>query len=106
MKMSLAQMIAIVCILTVGFISIAPVFLQDAYGGVWQYYRESYEVYSFATGKFLRWDDRYEEVVHNDHYTYYHYPGNSLTAWEHAQAYDVWGHAYYVLRYVLGKKWE
>lgn len=40
MKMSLSQMIAIVCILTVGFISVAPVFLQDAYAGVWSYYRE------------------------------------------------------------------
>ena len=106
MKMSLSQMIAIVCILAVGFVSIAPFFLQDAYGGVWQYYRESYKVMSFATGEFLRWDDRYEEVVHNNHYTYYHYPGNSTTAWEHAQAYGVGGHDTYVLRKVLGTNWE
>ena len=32
MKMSLSQMIAIVCILAVGFVSIVPFFSQDAYG--------------------------------------------------------------------------
>lgn len=105
MKMSLSQMIVLICILAVGFVSVVSVFLQDAYAGVWEYYKESYAVYSFATGEFLRWDDEYEEVVHDDHYTYYHYPGNSTTEWEHYKAYPE-GHNTSIDRYVLGKKWE
>ena len=33
MKMSLCQMIAIVCILTVGFVTVAPFLQQGAHGG-------------------------------------------------------------------------
>ena len=90
MKMSLSQTTAIVCILAVGFVSVAPFFLQDAYARVWSYYREGHKVYSFA-GEYLRFDVVYEEVQESDHNTYYHYPGNSTTAWEHAQAYGVGG---------------
>lgn len=106
MKMSLSQMITIVCILAVGFVSIAPFFSQDAYAGVWSYYRECYKVYSFATGEFLYYDVEYQEVQYNNHYTYYHYPGNSTTAWEHAQAYGQWGHDTYYLNNILGERWE
>ena len=106
MKMSVNQMITIVCILAVGFVSVAPFFSQDAYAGVWEYYKESYEVYSFATGHFLRWDVQYEEVIHENHYTYYHDPGNSTTEWEHYQAYYPSGHSVYNHHHVLGKKWE
>ena len=107
MKLSTLQMIAIVCILAVGFISVAPLFLQDAYAGVWAYDREGHNVYSFATDEFLRFDVVYKEIQYNNHYTYYHYPGNTTTAWEHAQSYPLpEGHPIYNLDYNLGDKWE
>ena len=105
MKMSVNQMITIVCILAVGFVSVAPFFLQEANAGADKYYKEGYKVYSFATGEFLRYDDVYEEAMHTPHYNYYHYPGSALTAWEH---YQTWpdGHGYFTVRKILGTKWE
>ncbi len=104
MKMSLAQMITIVCILAVGFVSIAPFFSQEVYAGADEYEYDVYEVYSFATGEFLGYEIISGGVVHTSHYTYYHYPGSSTTAWEHRQAWPA-GHGAIVYFNVLGKKW-
>ncbi len=98
-------MITLICILAVGFVSIAHFFLQDAYGGADRVYKESYKVYSFATNKFLRYDDVHVEVLHTPHYTYYHYPGNSTTTWEHYQAWPA-EHGHFVDREILGKRYE
>ena len=105
MKMSFCQMITIVCILTVGFISVAPFFLQEANAGEDRVYVEAYKIYSFHTGEHIDWEIVYVEVIHTDHYNYYHYPGNALTAWEHRQAWPA-GHGDPTFEmYILGKKW-
>lgn len=94
-------MIAIVCILTVGFISIAPFFLQEANAGIDQYYQEGYKIYSFHTGEHIGYAIVHSEVIHTDHYNYYHYPGSAVTALEHRQAWPA-GHIPEIDIYVLG----
>ena len=104
MKLSTLQMIAVVCILSVGFVSVAPVFLQEANADADAKEREVYAVYSKKTKKFIRYETVSEWAVHTDHYTYYHYPGSATAAWDH---YQTWpdGHPYAVRVTVIGKKW-
>lgn len=104
MKMSFCQMITIVCILAVGFISVGPFFLQAAYGGADQYDYDAYKLYSFATGKFIGYEIVRGGVTHTDHYNYYHYPGSSTAAWEHRRTWPG-GHDVNINMHILGKKW-
>ena len=105
MKLSTLQMIAIVCILAVGFVSVAPFFLQEANAGADRIYWEAYKLYSFHTGEHIGWYVVHDEVIHTDHYNYYHYPGSEVTAWEHRKAWPD-GHGNPEIDvYVLGKIW-
>ena len=104
MKMSLSQMIAIVCILAVGFISIAPFLLQEVYGCEDQYDYDVYKVYSWVTGEFIGYEIVGGGVTHTAHYDYYHYPGSAATAWEHRQAWPA-GHDVNINLHILGKKY-
>lgn len=102
MKMSVNQMITIVCILAVGFVSVAPFFLQEANAGPDLIYWEAYKVYSFETGEFIGHYVVYSAVVNTAHYSYYHSPGSATAAWEHRQTWPG-GHTPVVDIKVLGK---
>ena len=102
--MSLSQTITLICILAVGFVSIAHFFLQDAYGGADLYEYDAYEVYSWATQAFVEYEIVSGGASHTDHYTYYHYPGSSTTAWEHYQAWPS-GHPDDTDYNAIGRKW-
>ncbi len=104
MKMSLCQMIAIVCIFAVGFMAVTPFLLQDAYGGADQYDYDAYKVYSWATGEFIGYYIVSGGLTYTDHYNYYHYPGSEVTAWEHRLAWPN-GHSTNVNMNILGVRY-
>ena len=104
MKMSLTQMIAIACILAVAFISVAPFFLQEANAGADRYYQEGYKIFSFHTGEHIGWAVVYSDVIHTDHYDYYHYPGSAVASLEHAYTWPD-GHGENIDIYVLGHRY-
>ena len=100
MKMSLSQMITLICILAVGFVSIASFFLQEANAGADLYDYDAYKLYSWATGEFLGYYIVGGGVTHTDHYNYYHNPGSSTAAWEHRQAWPA-GHIPHVNMHII-----
>ncbi|MDE0554069.1 MAG: hypothetical protein OXI24_07645 [Candidatus Poribacteria bacterium] len=97
-------MIAIVCVLAVGFITVAPFLQQEAYSGADQYDYDAYKVYSFATGEFLYYSIVGGGLTNTSHYGYYHDPGSSTTALEHAYNWPG-GHDTNVNMHILGSIW-
>jgi len=104
MKMSLSQMIAIVCILSVGFVTVAPFLQQEAYGGADQYDYDANEIRSFATGQVVGYQIVSGGVVNTSHYGYYHNPGSSTAAWEHRQNWPS-GHGGTINMNIVGTIW-
>ena len=101
---NIVQMIAIVCILAVGFVTVAPFLQQEASGVADQYDYEGYKVMSFATGEHIGYADVTGGLTRTSHYGYYHDPGSATAAYEHRQNWPD-GHDIHVNMYVLGIIW-
>jgi len=106
MKMALRLRIAIVYILAMGFVTVAPFLQQDAYGGADEYDCDGYEIRSFATGQVVGYEVvQGTTVVRNtSHYGYYHDPGSSTAAWEHRQNWPS-GHGATLNMNIIGTRW-
>ena len=102
---NIVQMIAIVCILAVGFVTVAPFLQQEASGGADQYDYDAYELRSFATGEHLGYRIVDGGLIRTSHYGYYHDPGSSTAAYEHRQNWPA-GHIPIVILNILGTIWE
>lgn len=101
---NMVQMIAIVCILAVGFVTVAPFLQQEASGGADQYDYDAYELWSFATGEHIGYRIEAGGLTRTSHYGYYHDPGSSTAAYEHRQNWPA-GHAASVNLNILGIRW-
>jgi len=96
---------AIVCILAALFITVAPEWQQDAYGGADAYEYDAIEIRSFATGEVIDYDiQQGGGAVHTSHYGHYHDPGSSTAAWEHYQNWPD-GHGGTVTLNIIGTRW-
>ena len=84
MKLSFCQMIAIVSILAVGFITVAPFLPQEAYGGADQYDYDAYELRYYPTGQFAGRIIVGGGLVQTSHWGYYHSPGAPGHSWGHS----------------------
>ena len=105
MKISLNQMITIICILAVGFVTVAPFLQQETYAGEDLYECDAIEVRSFATNKIIDYDLIPPLVrVNTNHYDYYHNSGSCSAIWEH---YLNWpdGHPTNVDKNIIGTRW-
>ena len=104
MQFSTLQMIAIVCMLAGGFVTVAPFLQQDAHGGADEYEYDAYKVMSFATGQHIGWSTVGGGPVDTSHYGYYHNPGSATAAWEHIQNWP-WGHGQFIQMNQVGVIW-
>ena len=101
---NIVQTIAIVCILAVGFVTVAPFLQQEAHGGADQYDFDAYKLMSFATGEHVGYRIEAGGLTRTSHYGYYHDPGSSTAAYEHRQNWPA-GHAVSVNLNILGIRW-
>lgn len=101
---NIVQRIAIVCILAVGFVTVAPFLQQEASGGADQYDYEVYKLMSFATGKHIGYRIEDGGLTRTSHYGYYHDPGSATAAYEHRLNWPD-GHDTHVNLHILGTIW-
>ena len=105
MKMSLNQMITIVCILAVGFVTVAPFLQQETYAGVDEYECDAIEVYSLRTGKLVDVDIVSGTIVaRNTNHTSYYHSGSCTALWDHYLTFPD-GHGAWMFYNPVGKRW-
>ena len=104
MKLSICEIMTLVCILAIGFLTVAPFLQQDAAADADEYDCVAYEVRSFAYGP-LGHLIVSATPRNTSHYGYYHNPGSSTTAYEHRQNWPS-GHPHIKhITQVLGTIW-
>ena len=105
MKISLCQMIAIVCILAVVFLTTVTFLPQATYAGTDEFECDAIEVRSFRTGNVVGIDIVPGSVVarNTDHTNYYH-SGSCTALWDH---YVTWpdGHNSMLFYNPIGTRW-
>ena len=104
MKFSTLQILTIFCCLSIGFMTVAPFFQREAYGGADEFDCDAYEVRSFATGQVVGHRIVSGVPVNTSHYGYYHNPGSTTAAWAH---YQTWpnGHGAALRLNIIGTIW-